>query len=287
MTVGVAYTFGKSIDNMSVDPVGASSGGGLSSTNSRTPTDVNNFRLDRSRSDFDNTHVVVANFLYELPFGHGRAWGKSWPGVLDQILGGWTVTGIYTFESGEPFTLVSGSRTLNGGTRVSRADLVGPVPSANLRPSSSPLVAGPVIFDTTGNLVPDPRDPRFSTCQQIIGTQSFFCIPGAGKNGNLGRNSFNGPSIWNMDMGILKDFSVTERFKLQFRAEFFNVFNHANFENPRNATTSDASVRFPNNVLSTVFGQTCCITASTPSSATVIATGEPSRVIQFALKVQF
>ena len=69
LTYGLAYTLGKSIDDMSVDPVGASSGGGLSTTNSRTPTDIRNWRLDRSRSDFDNRHVLVTYALWDIPVG--------------------------------------------------------------------------------------------------------------------------------------------------------------------------------------------------------------------------
>jgi hypothetical protein len=286
LTMGLAYTYGKSIDDMSLDPVAASSGGGLSSTNSRTPIDVNNFRIDRARSDFDDRHVVVANLLYEFPFGRGRKWGSSWPGLLDEVLGGWSFTGIYTFESGEPFSVVSGSRTLNGGTRVSQADLVGPIVSTDLEAPSTSTIKGPVVFNTTGVNVTDPRDPRFSTCQQVIGTQSFLCIPAAGKTG-LGRNFFQGPHIWNLDIGVLKNFRITERWQFQFRAEFFNLFNHPNFENARNSTIADANGRFANNVLATVFGQTCCITSSLPSSATVIAVGEPNRVIQFSGKIIF
>jgi hypothetical protein len=286
--MGLSYTFGKSIDDMSVDPVGASSSGALTSSGSRAPTDVRNFRLDRSRSDFDNTHVLVVDYLYELPFGRGKKWGRSWPGILNQIAGGWTLTGMYTYESGEPFTILSGSRTLNGGTRVGGVDVVGPVPSSDLKPSSDPTVVGPVAYDVgTGGVGPDPRDPRFKTCQQVIGTQSFFCIPAAGSVGNVGRNSASGTNFWDFDMGVLKVFSINERFRLQFRAEFFNILNHPNFENPRNATTSDVNLRFPNNLLSLDFGQTCCTTASLPSSATIIAVGEPNRVIQFSLKVQF
>jgi hypothetical protein len=120
----------------------------------------------------------------------------------------------------------------------------------------------------------------------VVGTQSFLCIPAAGTTG-LSRNAFQGPHIWNLDIGVLKNFRITERWGFQFRAEFFNVFNHPNFENPRNSTTADASGRAANNVLGTVFGQTCCITSSLPSSATVIAVGEPNRVIQFSGKIIF
>src|SRR5438046_3574420 len=75
--LSMAYTFGKSIDNQSVDPVGASSGGGLSNTNSRTPTDIRNFREERARSDFDRTHVFTGASVWEVPVGRGRRFLNS------------------------------------------------------------------------------------------------------------------------------------------------------------------------------------------------------------------
>ena len=130
-----------------------------------------------------------------------------------------------------------------------------------------------------GQLISNPADPNFD-CVNVIGTQTYFCIPPPGQNGS-GRNLVQGPNFWNLDSGLLKNFDVTERFKLQFRAEFFNVLNHPNFENPRNATSGSA------NITSLLFGQTCCVASSLPSSATVIAIGEPYRVIQLGLKLNF
>src|SRR5207244_13288429 len=69
--MSMAYTYGKSIDNQSVDPVGASSGGGLSTTNSRTPTDIRNFRDERGRSDFDRTQVLTAASVCDVSLGKG------------------------------------------------------------------------------------------------------------------------------------------------------------------------------------------------------------------------
>lgn len=267
---GFSYTLSKSIDNMSVDPVAASSGGGLSTTNSRTPTDVRNFRLDRSLSDFDNRHVVVVNGLYELPFGRGQRWGSGWSGPLNHLLGGWTVTGIYIFQSGEPFTINGGSRTVHN-TKQSRADLRGPLPPARLQ--AAPGITGPVVYRVTD------LDPN-TNCRQVIGTQSFFCIPEPGQSG-MGRNTVRGPGFWNFDFGVIKRVNFTETVNVQFRAEFFNLFNHPNFENPRNASVGSPTLT------SSLFGQTCCVTSSVPSSTTIIATGEPNRVIQFALKVSF
>lgn len=267
---GAAYTFSKSIDNMSVDPIGASSGGALSATNSRTPTDVRNFRLDRSRSDFDNRHVFVGQGVYQLPFGREQKWGNHWGRTLDNTLGGWTVTGISTFESGEPFTINSGRRTGNGG-KQSRADLRGPRPDSSLKDVSG--IEGPVVFNVTD------LDPN-TNCRQVIGTESSFCIPAPGQFG-MGRNTAQGPKLWTFDFGVMKDIRVTERMKLQVRSEFFNLFNHQNFENPRNASVGSPTLT------SKLFGQTCCSPASLPSSATVNALGEPNRVIQFALKIIF
>ena len=280
LTMGFAYTLSKSIDDMSVDPVAATSGGGLSTTNSRTPTDVRNFRLDRARSDFDNRHVISANYLYELPFGKGRRWSNSVPGFVNHIIGGWTMTGIFTYQSGEPFTLNSGARTVHN-TKVSRAQIRGPFVEPQL--FSIDGVQGPVVW-RTGPLITTLTDPNVN-CRNILtpdgtATQTYFCIPGVGETGSA-RNFAQGPSFWNFNFGVLKNFAITEKVKLDFRAEFFNLFNHPNFENPRNASVGSPTLT------SGVFGQTCCITSSVPASATVIANGEPNRVIQFAFKVSF
>ena len=252
---GLAYTFGKSIDDQSVDPVGSTSGGGLSTTNSRTPTDIRNWRLERARSDFDRTHVVTSHWVYELPFGRGKRFGGSLPGSLNHIAGGWTVNGIYTFMSGEPFSVRSGARTSNYA-HESRADLVGALPEVKLQ--EIPGVIGPVVFKDA----------------------SAFQLPAPGGTG-MGRNIFEAPGYWNLDLGVTKRFAVTERANLQLRAEAFNAFNHPNFDNPRDASTGSPSIR------STVFAQTCCATVAPPSTQTIIQTGESSRVIQFALKLQF
>jgi len=186
------------------------------------------------------------------------------------MAGGWTLTGIYSFQSGEPYTINSGRRTSTGGLKFSRALLVGPMPDSGLK--DVPSIEGPVAFQV--------GDLGANNCRQVTGTQSSFCIPPPGNPG-MSRNGVQGPGFWNFDFGVLKRVAVTERVNLEFRSEFFNLFNHPNFENPRNATVGSPTLT------SKLFGQTCCVTSSTPSSATVIAIGEPNRVIQFALKVQF
>jgi hypothetical protein len=248
------YTYGKSIDDQSVDPVGAASGGGLSTTNSRTPIDIRNWRIERGRSDFDRRHAVTVASVYELPVGRGKRFFGSSGGLADLLLGGWTVNGIYTFYTGEPFSVTSGIRTSNF-SHISRADVIAPV-KAQLQ--DAPGVVGPVVFADT----------------------SAFAIPAPGQNG-AGRNIFTAPNYWNLDLGFIKNVHLTERFNIDLRMEMFNALNHANFDNPR-----DASAGSPN-IQSSVFGQTCCATVAPPATQTVVQTGESARVIQFAVKLKF
>ena len=272
--LSMAYTFAKSIDNQSVDPVGASSGGGLTNTNSRTSTDIRNFRIDRGRSDFDRTHVLQTATVWELPAGKGKRFFGSSGGFVNRLVGGWTLNTIFTFMTGEPFSVNAGGdsstspggRTANGG-HVSRAVVQRPI-SAHLQYLPGQTFVGPVLFPSQSAL----------PCGADL-TQAF-CIPAPGENGS-GRNIFVAPHYWNLDLGFIKAFQITERVKLQFRTEMFNALNHPNFDNPRDASVGSPALSSP------VFAQTCCATVAPPSTQTIVQTGESARVIQFALKLQF
>jgi hypothetical protein len=265
--LSMAYTWGKSIDNQSVDPVGASSGGGLSTTNSRTPTDIRNFREERARSDFDRTHVFTGASVWEVPLGRGRRYWNSAPGIVNQVFGGWSINTIFNYMTGEPFAVRSGAFTSNG-SHESRAGVQGPV-KAQLQEIPGTPLPGPVLFKPVNNL---------KTCG--VDLTEVFCLPAPGTNG-AGRNIFTAPSYWNVDFGFIKTFSITERVRLQFRTEMFNAFNHTNFDNPRDASTGSPSIR------SGVFASACCAGVAPPSTQTIVQTGEAARVIQFALKLQF
>jgi hypothetical protein len=280
LDLGFTYTLSKSIDDMSVDPVGASTGGGLSTSNSRTPTDVHNFRLDRARSDFDDRHVISATMVYELPFGHGKKWGSGLPGYLSQIVGGWGTTGIFNWQSGEPYTLYAGNFTTNN-THTSSVLVEGPLDTGHLQ--FVPGVTGPSLYNT-GALITNPADPHYD-CRNVIGTQTFFCIPPPGQIGS-GRNLVQGPGFWDLDAGLSKNVKMTERFNLQLRMEAFNVFNHANFENPRNATVGSPAIA-TSSKSNINFARTCCTSSALASSANVNALGEPMRVLQIGAKVIF
>ncbi|HSH16427.1 MAG TPA: TonB-dependent receptor, partial [Verrucomicrobiae bacterium] len=268
LTFGAAYTFSKSIDNGSVDPVAATSGGAVGN-NSRSPTDVFNFAIDRGRSDFDRTHSFIMHAVYDLPFGRTQRWGGSQPMWLQHFIGGWTLTGILTRTTGEPWSVLSGRNT-NSNRRFSRANIVGSKPSTGIFDVSG--VVGPTVFDAN-TLAGVPQGNAL--------TGTIFAIPEPGLNGNQGRNIFEGPSYFNLDLGITKGFDITERWKLQFRAEMFNAFNHPNFDNPLNSTDGSTSIT------SSSFARTCCASVSTPSSTSLVSIGEAARIIQLALRLSF
>ena len=177
-------------------------------------------------------------------------------------------------RTGEPFNVnaggdsssAPGGRTANAA-HTARAVVQRPI-SAHLQYLPGQTSIGPVVFPASTAL-PCGQDPN-----------SPFCIPAPGQNG-VGRNIFTAPSYWNVDLGFIKTFQIRERFKIQFRTEMFNALNHANFDNPR-----DASVGSPS-LSSQDFARTCCATVAPPSTQTVVQTGESARVIQFALKLQF
>jgi hypothetical protein len=273
--VSLAYTFAKSIDNQSVDPVGSTSGGAITNTTSRAPIDIRDFSLDRSRSDFDRAHILQGATVWEVPVGKGKRFLNSTSGIVNHLLGGWTVNTIFAYMTGEPFSVMAGGdassapggRTANAA-HTARAIVQRPI-SAQLQYLQGQTSIGPFVFPAGQTALPCGVDPA-----------SAFCIPAPGQNG-AGRNIFTAPSYWNLDLGFIKTFQIRERFKLQFRTEMFNALNHANFDNPR-----DASVGSPS-LSSQDFGRTCCATVAPPSTQTVVQTGESARVIQFALKLQF
>lgn len=255
---GGGYTLSKSIDNLSTDPVAATTGGGLTTTAARTPADGRNYQNERGRSDFDQRHVINMSGIYELPFGKGKMLFRNSNRAVNAVIGGWSLNAIYTYQSGEPFTVRSGFLTANG-TAQSRAALapgVTTLPQAKLQDKAG--VTGPVFFADA----------------------SQFAVPAPGELG-LGRNIFQGPTYWNVDLGISKGFQITERVRLTFRTEMFNALNHANFRNPRDASVGSPAIN------SNVFAQACCVSLSTASSSTTNQNGESWRVVQLALKLAF
>jgi hypothetical protein len=222
-----AYTFSKSLDTRSFDPTLSTVSTGSSQSASSTPFDVLNRRLNFARSDFDRTHVLQANWVYELPFGRGRRFGSSLSRGLDMVLGGWQVAGLTRWTSGRPFTVYSGAETL-GNIVQSPAECNG-----------CPRDMG-TLFDNEDGV-------KFFFSEDEL---SRFSIPAAGSLGNSGRNYFNGPGFFTLDASLLKRTALTERFLLELRADATNLTNTPSFGFPTARITSSSFGRVRDNVVS-------------------------------------
>ena len=205
------YTWSHGIDNGS-SVVNTVSGGLV--------CDITNLRVCRGNSDFDIRHLVNANFIYELPFGRGQMFGKDSPGWLNQIIGGWEVTGIFTARSGLPFGTTTTAFPL--GFNFNSPAAFNTTNAAALQGNIHDASNGTIQFFDNPTAVFDPANP----------TAGAIRFPHHGEIGN--RNTFRGPGFWNMDTAVLKNFKMpwSEQQALQIRWESFNLFNHNSFGLP-------------------------------------------------------
>jgi hypothetical protein len=218
------YTFAKSLDIRSTWHSGATTSNQQQEGYS---TDVANQRLDYGRSVFDARHRVSGNFNWELP------WLKSSSsGFVRQVFGGWQVTGIVAFQSGQPFTPFC---RLRFPTCDFNAD-----GERNDRPNA-PSIGNHFGDVPTRQAWVSPNGGPFNVPSSTTGSPStsdklkFFGVPAPGADGTLGRNTYEGPNYKNLDFSLFKNFALSkirEDAKLQFRSEFFNLFNRVNFFQP-------------------------------------------------------
>jgi hypothetical protein len=212
-----AYTLAKSIDLSSERGNGDRGGGFGGSSNPR------DFQYSRGLSGFDNRHRLVGSFVYEVPAGRGRRFWTNLHPVADKVVSGWEVSGIATYQSGFPFTVVQ-SGDPNGDGLADRPDLIGK-PEVNPRNPRCYIV-----------------DSRNAACGAT--SSAFVNLPaGSTRFGNAGRNIVTGPGLMLHDFSLAKNTRFGERYKIQFRAEFFNLFNRANFAQP-SATVNVAAPPF-------------------------------------------
>lgn len=247
------YTNQKSMDNASIAGsnvwVDGIAGGTLASVQ-----DPNCLRCEWSLSQFDVSQVVEGSVVYQLPYGRGRMWGSSSNAVVNEILGGWELSGTYRWDSGQPI-LLGGSGGSNiptfGGQRV---DLSGPLDrSSNWKNAAN----------GTGNY--------FANAASVITKpQAFF-------EGNAPRvlPNIRAPGTNNLAMSIYKDFPLgfKEGASLQFRAEAFNALNHVQFAAPNLGPSFDAN----NNL----------ITGSSTSFGNITSQANSPRILQLGLKFNF
>lgn len=216
------YTLSHSIDNGS--SVANTVSGGLA-------CDLTNLRVCRGNSDFDIRHLWNANFIYELPFGKGRSFGSNAPGWLDQVIGGWEVTGVFTARSGLPFSLTSGTAFPVGFNFLSPAVLQGD--ASALKASIHDLPNGTIQFFANPLTV-------FDTTLANV-KNGVVRYPHHGEIGN--RNNLRGPSFWNLDTAVLKNFKISEKWgRVQLRWEAYNLFNHNAFNTPATVAITSTAI---------------------------------------------
>ena len=229
-----SYTLSKTLDDVSTFNITGSASQSVAGENdlAQNPFDL---AAEHGRSMFDARHRLVVSYNWSMPFwNHPQNW-------YQQILGNWQANGITTLMSGTPFTVYdSQDVSLQGGA-----------PEISGFSSNRP--------DLIGNPNSGPRTPQ--EWFNVSAFQRLDPVAQAGQFGNEGRNVVEGPGYQQWDFSLFKDIPIKEAKRLQFRAEFFNVFNHANFRLPDNDISS------PN------FGQ--------------IQNALPGREVQLALKFLF
>jgi len=241
------YTFSKSLD-------GASDGINFNFANAAFPQDSTNLAAEKGPSTFDTRHRWTTLFNYVVPDIHH----------VPQVLGaGWQLNSVITVQSGRPINIITDAPGVNSNY-VQRPDIL---------PGVNPIL--PNWTPTTGYLNP--------------AAFAYPAVTAADPNGyfgDLGRDEIYGPGFWNYDLSATKNFQIRERFQLQFRAEFFNIFNHPNFALPSNVITpgflSDHVTPNPNASTAGLITQTPDVAQGNPG----LGGGGP-RVMQFGIRFQF
>jgi len=173
------------------------------------------WQKDYGPASFDRTHDVEIYGLLNLPFGKGQRWATG--RVASWILGGWQISPVVSIMSGVPFTVTANAGPLGAFGSTQTADLVGTYRLTG----GQPPVTGQTCVAT--DLSCHYFDP------------AAFAVPAAGVYGNTGRNAFRGPGYFNMNLSVARQFKLTERIALQFRADAIGFTNTPHFNNP-NAT---------------------------------------------------
>ena len=243
VSVTASYTLSKSIDMCSAICEGCG-----------CVSDPFNLRTMRGRSAWDRRHAFVASYLWSPPIQFSDHWKNA-------LLGGWTFSGITSIQSGAPMTFNNGIDVAVDGTGAPEHAFLTGAPIAISHPNRGAMVNE--FFNTGAFVVPTCAFTAAPGNPQAIEQQN--CTPDGirynllGQFGQSGRNILSGPAFSNTDFAGIKDFAFTERYRLQFRGELFNVFNQVNFNNP-DSTVTDSN-----------FGH--------------ILGANSGRIVQFALKV--
>ncbi len=231
----IGYTYSRSYDNGLTD--------GLGSVIGATYFPLPGWQtLDWGLSQINLNHNFTASILYNLPFGKGRKWGSNWRGASNAILGDWEVTVIEKATSGFPIFVFDSNNS--SGANLENTNNV-----SEIRPNQTcnPVLSHPTLTE------------YFNV--------SCFSQPAPGELGNANRTPLSGPDFVNTDFSIIKHFVPREGMRVDFRTEFFNLFNHPQFGAPGgNLTGADFN---------------------SPTFAAINYTVNNPRLVQFALKLAF
>jgi hypothetical protein len=240
-----AYTFAKALDATST---------GNTAFNTAY-NDESNIRNSYGLSDFDRTHRLTVSYRYDLPF-----FSKG-SGLAHHALGNWAISGITTAQSGQPFSIYD---SFAGNAYISNG-LAFPTLAASLAPGAS-IASGYTAGDIHRRLDGYVNLSNFAAAPVADPTGCALdpnnaCTTGFG---NLRRNLYRGPFQQNWDFSLIKNFPITERQQLRFVADFFNIWNHANFANPASTDIENTGA----------FGK-------------IVSTVGTPRLIQFSLRYAF
>jgi hypothetical protein len=233
------------------------------------------------RVSFNRPQRFVMNYSYDLPFGKGMS------GLGGKVIGGWNVSGITIAQSGNPLTLIStatgtayGTSTTSYLSGVSTAQLCTGYTMADIYtsgPMTSRVGAGNNYFNPDAFGTTDPDTGIFTPCPSPVvpygdpyGIPAFGIAP-ALDYGNTPIGGILGPGQFNWDISILKTTPITERVKMQFRADFYNAFNHPQFSDPGGGS----------------FGTVGFEVVSSPSAVRITHTSVNPRLIQFGVRFMF
>jgi outer membrane receptor protein involved in Fe transport len=215
-----AYTWSKFIDNNSeVFGIGDTNNPQQASF----PAIFGGERQDRAVSLFDRRHRASITYVYAIPFM------KEQRGALGRLLGGFELSGVTTFESGVPLTVVNGADADGIGGNLDRPDFnPDGAPGTRAIPSIATLALNPcavavgATFYTTG-------PTGTGSCINPANAQYIGLLAGTGRRGSLGRNTLVGPGTNNWNVNIIKRIRLTETTRLELRTEFYNIFNHPQY----------------------------------------------------------
>jgi hypothetical protein len=234
------YTYSHSIDNASV---------GANSFFTDFVCDITNLRVCKGDSDFDLRHSISMIGVYELPFGRGKTFGGTASGALNQIIGGWSISGIEDWHTGFAFRTGSNAFPIGFAT----------VSPGIFNGDTHAIRSGIHNDKNNGNAVQFFADPAAA-----IGS---FSGPLGLQMGQ--RNNLHGPHFSNTDLALIKNFKLNERFHLEFHAEAFNAFNHPSFALPLNGAGGVADFTLPS------------------SFGVITSTASAPREMQFGLRLEF